>query len=820
MVLAQLAAAQGQAAEVLILRSYERGFAWTESQHRGLVDALTEDMAPHLYVEHLDIKRFPQKELAEQWGQLLRTKYGAQLLDLIVTTDDPARRLVTELHEELFPGVPVVFSGADHLEPRDVAAQRKWMTGVSEKIRPEVTIEAVPRLRPETRRLWVLADRSPAGEGNAAAARQVASKLPEHVDMELIRDPSWPELRGRLAAAPTDVAVVWTHFIEDGLGKRRTIPDAVAWVVETSAAPVFASWDFSLDAGVVGGWITSGNDQGRLAGELGRQILDGASPSELPIVMEGGNRWIFGWEGLQRFDIPESRLPPDTIVVGRSPSVWDEYGVELSALLSILVVLALSTVFLAISARARRRSLRREEELSARFRAFFEALPFGVLVAEQKGETLQVVAANPAAKTLRGEGLEGRPLVDVVPQEVIRDSTEWTENERSYDGHSFPLRSNERVVVFQDVTRQKELQQGLVQAQKREAVGRLAAGVAHDLNNILQCIFTSTSFIVDADPPDQIREDAELVAASAQKASALTTQLLGFVRSGEAQPRGVELGELLRPFCGLLRRVMGETIDVVLELSSPPPRAFVDPGQLEQIVLNLALNARDAMPQGGRLRVAARREGEEVRIEVEDQGVGMDEATRSRIFEPFFTTKGPERGTGLGLSMVKELVEAQGGRVELRSEPEHGSCFTVVLPAAREDEVEAGLDFEDHRRPRGRGRRVLVVEDDGGVRRTTRRALEQAGFQVVEAGDLASAREVFAREPVELLFADVVLPDGSGRELAKLLSAENPGLQVVLTSGYDPDETSWSEEVLRKPFTLDELTTRLELAARSPAGFS
>ncbi len=371
----------------------------------------------------------------------------------------------------------------------------------------------------------------------------------------------------------------------------------------------------------------------------------------------------------------------------------------------------------------------------------------------------------------------------------------------------------------------------LLQAQKMEAVGRLAGGVAHDFNNLLTAITGySELLLTELDPEDPRREYADHVRRAGESAAALTRQLLAFSRRQVFQTRLVDLTELVTRSEGMLRRVIEEHIEVVTELEAAPGPVLADPVQLEQVLLNLVVNACDAMPEGGTLTVrtwstrldaeggrgpAGATAGPHVVLEVCDTGTGMAPETLSQVFEPFFTTKESGRGTGLGLSTVYGIVQQTGGAISVDSEPGRGTSIQVYLPRAA-GELEPVREAPPLRpeAATGLGATILVVEDDPDLRELEHRVLRQAGFTVLEADGGPAALELVGRRDgraVDLLVTDMVMPKMGGEELAQQLRERLPGLKVLFTSGYASRALSFEElhtsegGFLQKPFSPDRL---------------
>jgi len=384
----------------------------------------------------------------------------------------------------------------------------------------------------------------------------------------------------------------------------------------------------------------------------------------------------------------------------------------------------------------------------------------------------------------------------------------------------------------QDITEHRQLEQQLRQAQKMEAVGRLAGGIAHDFNNLLMVILGFNTFALDElDSGDPMRDALLQVREAGERAAALTRQLLAFSRKQVLQPQVVDLNKLLTGISKMLGRLIGENIELATVLNPALGAVKVDPGQYEQVIVNLAVNARDAMPNGGRLTIETAnmeldapythkrigvQPGPYVMTAISDTGVGMDAATQNRIFEPFFSTKPADKGTGLGLSTAYGIVKQSGGEIWVYSEPGKGTTFKIYLPRV----LEGVTPITKEQPPpelRGTGT-VLVVEDDAAVRSFIRKSLLAAGYDVLEASNPAEARSVFQSYAgtIHLLITDIIMPGGSGRELAQGFELLLPGMHVLYISGYTDNAIvhhgvlEEGVEFLQKPFTQRSLVNKVK----------
>ena len=433
-------------------------------------------------------------------------------------------------------------------------------------------------------------------------------------------------------------------------------------------------------------------------------------------------------------------------------------------------------------------------------------VPF-VIVSGSIGEDLAVAAMKAGASDYVLKGQLAR-LVPAVQREL---------------GEAEQRRQRREV---EDTLRQTERQ--LLQAQKMEAMGQLAGGIAHDFNNLLTAILGFSEFLLVSCPLDPAhRRDLEEIKRAGERAATLTRQLLAFSRQQVLEPRVVNLNEIVAGVQRLLARVIGEDVELVTEVEPELAQVKIDPGQLDQILMNLAVNARDAMPQGGRLTIrtsncdVARNivpsdlavvvpAGQYVKVSVCDNGTGVPAEIKSRIFEPFFTTKEAGKGTGLGLATVYGIVKQSGGYISLESEPGRGTCFDIYLPSVHEAAWVAQAD-PAAAITRSSGESILLVDDEPAIRELLQRTLERGGFRVLvaAAGDEAWALAKTHVGAIHLLVTDVVMPRMGGAELATRLVEEHPALKVLYMSGYlderVPQVAGERAAFLRKPFSPADL---------------
>jgi two-component system cell cycle sensor histidine kinase/response regulator CckA len=445
------------------------------------------------------------------------------------------------------------------------------------------------------------------------------------------------------------------------------------------------------------------------------------------------------------------------------------------------------------------------------------------------GERIETVFPQPTLATAIDHFDRARRERRVVRWEA---SAEFPAGELTGDVSVAPVfdaagRCTHLVGAVHDLTERRQLEAQLRHAQKMESVGQLAGGIAHDFNNLLTVINGLAQLVLEQvkDGDEQLREDMEEIRRAGERAAALTRQLLTFSRKQILQPQILDLNVVVAEMIGMLRRLLGEDVELSIRAANDPLRIKADRGQIEQVLANLAVNARDAMPSGGSLVIDTRQmeigaaseqhqcplpPGRYVVLTVSDTGTGMDESTRQRIFEPFFTTKGPGRGTGLGLSTVYGIVKETGGFIKVESTVGRGSSFTIYLPLAMQPSIANGSSTGTASTGT---ETILIVEDVVGLRTLIARALKSAGYNVLLAatGDEALQLLERTREPVHLVVTDVVMPGMNGRTLADRIRMIRPDTKVLYMSGYTDDVvvrhgvSSGTVPFVSKPFDQAEL---------------
>ncbi|MBT6145361.1 MAG: PAS domain S-box protein, partial [Gemmatimonadetes bacterium] len=437
-----------------------------------------------------------------------------------------------------------------------------------------------------------------------------------------------------------------------------------------------------------------------------------------------------------------------------------------------------------------------------RYQSVVDNVIDGIITIDERGH---IESFNPAAAKMFGYDSSeaiGKPVHILMPEPYASQHNDYLERYletgqrhvigigrevrgRRKDGHEFPMELSvgefveaghrKFTGVVRDITDRKQLELQLLQAQKMESVGQLAGGVAHDFNNQLGILLFDVDMLLARVDETSLRDDLKKIRKTVLRAADLTRQLLVFSRRQRMEPQPVDLNHHVGELRKMMGRLLGANIDVVLQLADQMCIVDADPGNLDQVLINLCVNARDAMPEGGVLTIETRtilitdqdtdrrgKPGPYCLLAVHDSGVGMDVEIQDRVFEPFFTTKESGKGTGLGLSVVYGIVEAHGGWLKVHSTPGKGSCFEIYLPSGEGTQVSSTAKVEEEEETTGQGELVLLVEDDAELRDRMEQVLSGSGYRVTSCGDLTSARRAHASARFDLLVSDLLLPDGRG----------------------------------------------------------
>ena len=837
--------AAASSSTILILNSYHQGYSWTDGEVAGISSAIgTAQPSAQISIEYLDWRRFPTQQNHDQVEALLTLRYGADKPGVLVVTDNPALEFALDHRSTLFAGVPIVFCGINDYQPAILRGLTN-ITGVAEEIDPASTIALALRLHAHATSVYVITDFTETGLAIRRTIQGVVSEFEDRVTFTFSPDSTVQELMSDVAALPRETIILAAPFTRDRAGVFTDIPQLTEQLAAHTTLPIYGIYEEGLNHGIVGGVLTSPNLEGEKAGQLAARILAEETADQIPVVTRQSTRAAFDWRKLQQYGIPVSSLPAGATIVNEPVSILDTNRNLVIITAAVLLLLVLGVISLGII------NIRREraEAQVLRLATVVEQATEAIVITNPDG---LVTYVNPAFEHIAGftavesKGRNIRELLgaDVAtpPDQKAQNASEgWKRKVTTTRKDDSPLELDLTVrpvrdpvgsvanytYVGRDITQEAALEDQLRQSQKLEGIGMLAGGVAHDFNNILTGILGYANMLEpDAVPGSTMQEGLHVIQQAAERAAELTKQLLSFARRVKRQNTTVDLNSTILEVVSLLTRTINKNIIVTERFDTDQATVLGDPGQLQQVVLNLSINGRDAMPDGGRLAFRTWRQtfsaeqllphpgaepGVFVALSVSDTGTGIEKKNLRRIFEPFFTTKDAGNGTGMGLAMAYGIVKAHKGFIDVQSELGQGTVFTVCIPAT--DIALAALPPAEASRS-GHGR-ILVVDDEEVVRKLAYEMLHRAGYEVTTAAGLEEAVAWYQAHPhqADLVIIDMVMPGKDGQECFKALKAIDPDIRAILSTGYGLD--GHAQDALdagmvgyvQKPYHMQDLIT-------------
>ena len=816
--------------QVLILNSYHQGNKWTDDETRGVLSVLGATRPGfRIEIEYMDSKKLAEERYFRQLFDIYAAKYKKIRFDVIIATDDNAFFFLKKYRDRLFPGTPVVFCGVNFFKPSYLAGVKNF-TGVNEDADLKGAIDTALALHPKTREMVLITDATETGKRISERFQEL---IPQYhgTTFRILDDLEMEKIQESVKNLKPDALVFFTFFYRDRAGVFFDYYESNELITGAARVPVYVAWDYSMGH-AVGGLMVSGTDQGRVAGELALRILQGEAADSIPVVMESPNRYIFDYVQMARFNIKPSNLPHGSTIINEPPSFYAINKLAVWGALGGAVLLGLMVIALLASITKRKKAENAFQASEKNYHTLVNNLRVGVyrssgdlwhgnylqanpaMLSIFGFDSLDEFAAVPAAALYQNPQERRVFLDEVLAKGYVKDREIAM---KTKDGRSITVSCTTTVQynekggikwldgVMEDVTQQKNLEDQLRQAQKMEAIGTLAGGVAHDFNNILTALMGYTDLIRKMTPEDDPRwQHLRHIYTCSGKAASLVKGLLAFSRKQVLSPRAIDLNHIVTDIESLLKRLLGEDIELRTRFAESPLTIFADSNQVEQVLMNLATNARDAMPAGGTLTIATERvdispenlaafefarPGAYALLAVSDTGEGMDAVTQQKIFEPFFTTKEVGKGTGLGLSMIYGTIKQHRGEIKVYSELGKGTVFKVYLPLHAEDTEELPVAQLEARPIRGGVETILVAEDNADVRNLVFDILTSSGYQVLLAVDGEDAVQQFRTQPAEidLVIIDVIMPKLNGKEALGKMSALKPGLKALYMSGYTAD---------------------------------
>lgn len=846
---------------VLVVHSYHQGMKWTDDITASLKQQLHSE--GELFIHYLDVKRFPSREREAERLQDLRRTAVLSKPDVIVSIDDYAFMAVLTHLRPLFPETPIVFGGLN--SPPNPRPAR--VTGVVEAFDVAGTLRLAFALQPELERVVVVNDRTETGVSNEAS---MSGALQDLGGRQLLRlgQGSFQETEQALSALdPGRDMVLLMSWNLDKLGVARSYEEAISRASACSTSAIYGIWDFYLGRGLLGGSLLDGQSHGQEVAKLTTLVLSGIQADAIPVEATRRGRPVVDYHELEHHALAERKVPQGVLVLNKPRSLWSEHLVLIISIIAVVVVQGLSIAWLVVVLRQRRKVEKRLYSSREHLRLTLDSSSDAIITTDASGLVIHV---NPEAERLmewsasQAVGLPLERVFELHPENTEERLNPPLSQSVLQDGKSFAvvysclwLRSGTRrhvsfsassirdvtgqvcglVLTVRDITRHRQIEEQLRHSQKIESIGLLAGGVAHDFNNILQVINGNLAMLLEEpDLTEAHKVYLDEIHAAATRAGDLTRQLLAFGRRQRLEAVQVDCAVLVQGMLRMVQRLIGASIELSCEAA--PERFWVkaDKGQLEQVILNLCLNARDAMPKGGRISIELNereiedgdldqfqglKAGRYVELVLSDTGLGMDRETQHRIFEPFFTTKKAGEGTGLGLSVVQGIVQQHAGLIKVYSEPGKGTAFHLFFPAlaearvpgapavaVRPDVVQETSSIQ--------GKRILLVDDDASVRQSIHHILERSGFDVIAATNGVEACKAVEASGSEfaVVVMDVVMPQMDGLDAAQEIGRLRPQLPIVLCSGFPgsmKNRTALAPNCrwLTKPFPAEELLVLL-----------
>ncbi len=850
--------------EVLIINSYHPGYAWSDGEQRGVLRALTRQHPRMLpAIEYLDWKRYPTADAEQQFIKLMRLKYGGQKLKAVITLDDKALQLVLE-NRQLFGGsqVPVIFGGVNYFTPELLHSQTN-ITGAAETKDIAGTLNLILRLQPDVEEIVGYNDDTQSSLANRHALEEGMRQFAPGKKLRFIEHWSVAELFHALSHLGPHTAVIGLGASRDRTG--RLLADDMnfltsvtsncpvpIYIISEPILPSFSTGDWNTAAWTgIGGALVFSDKHGELVGGMANRVLAGTPAADIPIVTNANARLAVDWPQMKRFDFSASALPPGTKIFNQPDSFYRVNRSKIILVFSILALLAGTVVVLVVNTILRRRAERENRQLAAAAHQSSEL----IVTLDNSGS---VKFVNPAFLKITGRSIApptGPEFVSTILGvkggfseivEKLENCPAWSSrahfshpdgNIRQLSLAASAIKDSKAgiagyLMIGRDVTREIRLEEQVREAQKTEAVGRLAGGVAHDFNNLLQIISGHAQFALEPQTSEAERAEClDQVMQASNRAAQLTQQLLAFGRRQPLQRTDTDLHEVVSRHLKMIRRVIGENLTVNFFPAKELWNVCVDQGQIEQVLLNICVNSRDAMPDGGQLSISLEnvqldpafchahswaRPGSFVMLTTSDTGCGMDKSTLSRIFDPFFTTKPKSKGSGLGLSVVQGIVHQHEGFINVYSEPKWGTTFKIYFPAADPKARPASSPIPPPKAPAASGT-ILVVEDEADVRNLTSRILVRAGYEVMTAVNGAEAVQLFQTQAqkIRLVLLDVIMPVMNGPEACRQIRAIKPDVPVLFCSGYSAEsidyhfEFSQTLQLIQKPCNPTHLLDRI-----------
>jgi signal transduction histidine kinase/ABC-type uncharacterized transport system substrate-binding protein len=837
------------------------------------------------HIEYMDTKKLNSPQYLEALYNIYTAKYNRINFDVIITSDDNAFHFALDNQKALFNDAPIVFCGVNRFEPEMIAGNPD-VTGVIEKGDFEETLACAVSALPEAGTIYIICDNTRTASINLQSLFTVLEENQLPLSPNILQDLTVEELKIRCASLPAQSILFFISFWQDKTGKP-VLPDELEDIFRSASVPVFGRSEWMLGKGMLGGKSVSGFHTGKIAAEMALQILTGVSPSSIPVNSMDGNQFMFDYEQLQKFNIPETILPAGSIVINRPYSFYSEYKEFVWISSGIIIILAGFSFALGIDVAKRKKTENALRMSENQYRRLFEDSPISLLEEDFSqlkryidqlrhsgvkdipayfdshpdelracADLVTIVNVNKAALKLFKANSKEELLKEfkayVTPgahTAFARIITAFIGGYTTFEHESDHVTLNgeilktvinisiapgysatwEKILVsISDITERSFIEEQLQQAHKMEAVGQLAGGIAHDFNNMLYVITGYAEIMLEQyDTNPHIQNYLRIILDTANRATNLTSQLLTFSRKQNVEFESLDIHDVIDDALALLSHSIDRRIDINKSFTAEKPVVHGNHSQLQNIFLNLGLNARDAMPNGGTITVSTKitrhdgsssvlqlPAGDYIVIEFRDSGIGMDPDVQKRIFDPFFTTKEMGKGTGLGLASVYGVISHHSGSISVESEKDTGTTFSIWLPRVETIEKPVSDIFA---KPVSGSGCILVIDDEEDVRAMLHTILSHLGYTVLLADNGETGITAFKnnRDTIDAIILDLIMPRMNGEECFRAIRLIEPETRIILSSGYAEDaviDTLLKEDnvwFIQKPYTHAQLSRLL-----------
>ncbi len=849
---------------VLYINSYRPGYLWSDNILKGMQSVFTKYENIEFDTIFLDSKTHLSNDYLDIFVRLLIQKYKNKKLDVVITSDDNAYNFYKKHRNEIAPEIPWIFCGINHISPDNVSRKDK-IYGIDENRSVKKNIDMIMTIQPNVKNIVIVSDLTTTGKALSNEARKLRKYYSNKVKFKFVDDVTSEELCNILNTLSPESVVFLLVFAKDKNGQCY-YDSGKSIVLKNSAVPVYAFGDFSPNSKFLGGVITVGYDYGKLAAMQAIKLITNKQNDSTPLIQYPPLKSIVNYDNLKRFNLHNNFLPNHYVVLNKPKSLYllyKEYKATMLSILFLILCLISIIIALAINIRLRKQTQKQLESEEERLRTTLYSIGDAVISTDNSG---CIMAMNRMAEKLTGwtfHEASGKNIDKVLNFLDTTDDTGQSihfSKRMSISGSNLQLNgyviakatkhksmvhgsvnrilnlSDEvvgHVFVLHDITEQHKTEMLLQQSQKMDSLGQLAGGVAHDFNNMLFAILGSANLISKrVGDNEKLKKLVRNIINSSERASDLVAQLLMFSRKSKDVQNTLDVNKMIEDVISILLHSISKNIIIDSHLNATPANVIGDATRLQNAIINLGINARDAMPSGGKLSIGTSnifldssadphmlidsKPGYYVQIDVSDTGLGIPRENINKIFDPFFTTKEVGKGTGLGLSIIYSTIKDMNGTIHVYSEEGKGTAFKIFLPLAGQDDISSHMTDSVEQLITGKGN-ILIIDDEELVRCTIENTLEECGYTYISAENGAEGLKRFSKyaDSIDLVMLDMIMPGLSVNEIYEALVEIKPDVKILLMSGFA--SSSSIEEMskkcpafLSKPFSPGKLSKTLK----------